>query len=428
MADRGNWYPLINQGIQWSPDGRPYYNTSDGRKDFVPPISAAQYQDDPKMIAWAATQGAKIDYSPVAGGGNPVVSNNSVPGGDFFHNRGTWNSENGGYDTGLNWGNILSLAIAGTITAGVAVAAMGGGAGAQAAVDAALATGSPEAGAAAAGVLPSTALGTGLSTLPSVAASGAVPAALGGGGVAAAAGGELAASAIPQAGMTSLPSAAASGDVAGALGAGEAGVLPSTELPQAGMTSLPNVAPSGAVPAALGAGGSILGTIGKTLGTVNKISDVLGGAGAAVSGATKAAGDTQYQNNLLDLQANNSNITGNNAFENQLEARSKTEASQRERDLANIYMGSYANNRTRSPFNPVAPTPYSAAYLKALKDLENQGGAELSKPAQYGTTQMPALKPYTNFVPNTGQSALQKIGNVAGPALGVAGQLYKLFA
>lgn len=141
MADRGNWHPLYDQGIQWDEGGNPFYLTSDSQRDYVPPIAAAQYQNDPKMLAWAQGRGATIDYSPVQSGGAPVVSNNSVPSGSLLRERGTWNSQSGGYDQGLNWTNILSMAVAGFITAGAAAALMGGGPAAESAVSTAMSTG-----------------------------------------------------------------------------------------------------------------------------------------------------------------------------------------------------------------------------------------------------------------------------------------------
>lgn len=193
MADRGSYYPLTQQGVQWDPKG-PYYNTSDGQKDYIPPISAAQYQDDPKMLAWAKQQGVTIDYGD--GSKPPVITNNSVPGGGLFHQRGEWNSTEGGYDQGLDWGNILSMVVAGVMTAGAATAALGGTAAASSAVTTATATGSVDAGlaaggagaaaaataapaAATAGTIAGTTGAVGMGTLPAVAASGAVGAATG---------------------------------------------------------------------------------------------------------------------------------------------------------------------------------------------------------------------------------------------------------
>lgn len=61
--------------------------------------------------------------------------------GGIFHTRPTWNQDSGEYEQGLDWGNILSMVVAGTLTAGVATAMMGGGAEAAAAVNTAVTTG-----------------------------------------------------------------------------------------------------------------------------------------------------------------------------------------------------------------------------------------------------------------------------------------------
>lgn len=418
----GAWYPLINQGVQWTPDGRPFYATSDGLRDFIPPVAAIQYQDDPKMVQWARSQGADIDYSDP---NNPKFISSGAPGGSFFTKRGEWNSLNGVYDQGTDWGNVLSLVIAGAITAGVATAALGGTAAAQTAVDAALATGSAETGAAAGGVLASTAIpASGMTALSAVAPSGLVGSALSAAPV-------LASTAIPAANITSLPAVTASGEVGGAFGTG--GELASTQIGngmvgglEAGSTG------SGQVANALSTG-SVLGAIGK------KLPDILDAAGNLVSGATKNAGDTQLQNLLLDQQArnsnisaNNSNISGESAVENALQGRSTLESKERNRALANIYMNSVTRNPSRSPFNPTAAPTNTQEYLDALAALSSQGAGQLKNPAAYGTGAMNPLKPYvpidTNYKPNTDQSGLQKAGNVISPLLGIGSTLARIYA
>lgn len=421
MADRGS-YSIDNKQVLWDAQGKPYYPTTDGHRSYIPPIAAAQYRDDPRMLAWAKGQGASIDYSPMESGGQPIVSNSSVPGGDFFHHRGEWNSEEGQYDTNFDWGAVLTLVVAGTITAGVATAALGGSTAAQTAVNTAIATGSPEAGAAAAGVLPSAAIGTGLSTLPEVAASGLVPAALSS---------ELAATAIPAAGMTSLPSAASSGELGSVLGPGGASTLPSTAT--SGISTLPNVTPSGGVGAALGTGANLAGLIDKGTGTIGKISDILGAAGAGVAGATQAAGQTQLQNALMGLTANGENITGNSAFENELMRRASEEDTQRGTALKDVYRQGIATHPNVSPFNPTGGPQYSSDYLGTLDKLKQQGADTLSGPAQYSTKKLPPLKPYTDYNPNTisgaggtEPSTMQTIGNWLGPSLSTISAIAKL--
>ncbi len=121
------------QTVLWDANGKPYWKTASGSKTYIPPIVAAQYQDDPKLRAWAASQGESIDYSKVASGGQAAVTNNARPGASLLKNAGTWNSKTGQFDRGVNWGNIMALGIAGAIAAPFVIGAVAGGAGAGAA-------------------------------------------------------------------------------------------------------------------------------------------------------------------------------------------------------------------------------------------------------------------------------------------------------
>jgi len=125
MADHtGNWYPLTNQGVQWDAQGKPYYNTSDGLRSYIPPISAAQYRDDPKMLAWAKAHGASI----TTGANGQLNVQSGAPEGGFWHGNGEWDSQTGQYDQPFNWGNLLSLGIGGAIAAPLVAGALGGSA------------------------------------------------------------------------------------------------------------------------------------------------------------------------------------------------------------------------------------------------------------------------------------------------------------
>lgn len=126
MADRGSWRTLMEGGVKWDAKG-PYYPTSDGRKAYIPPIAAAQYDDDPRMLQWAQAQGATLRDSPQG-----ITAGTSVPGGSLLKNRGTWNSQEGGYDQGINWGNVAALGVGGLIAA-PAIAGLAAGAGGGAA-------------------------------------------------------------------------------------------------------------------------------------------------------------------------------------------------------------------------------------------------------------------------------------------------------
>lgn len=96
--------------VQWDERGRPYWNVSDGSRHYIPPVVAAQYRDDPRMLAWAKSQGATLAGDP---GG--ITSGTSVPGAGFFRSRGVWNSREGTYDQPINWGNLASLALGGAM-------------------------------------------------------------------------------------------------------------------------------------------------------------------------------------------------------------------------------------------------------------------------------------------------------------------------
>lgn len=122
--------------IYWDERGSPYWMTAGGKKNYIPPITAAQYHDDPKMLAWAKSKGASIDYVKGEDGNMTVgpggVTNTSVPGQGILHKGGTWNSEKGQYDTPFDFGNLMSMIVGGTMAAPLLAGALGGGAAAGA--------------------------------------------------------------------------------------------------------------------------------------------------------------------------------------------------------------------------------------------------------------------------------------------------------
>lgn len=170
MASRGAWRPLTEQGVQWDPQGRPYYNTSDGRRDYIPPVVAAQFRDDPRMLAWAKAQGATLADSPQG-----ITVGTSVPGGGYLHGRGQWDSEQGKYVQPINGGNLLATGIGAAIGAPFLASALGGGGAAATTSNAA--GPAVTSGGGATGLLPATSV-SGYTTAPSVVAGG-IPAALG---------------------------------------------------------------------------------------------------------------------------------------------------------------------------------------------------------------------------------------------------------
>lgn len=108
MSSRGAWWPLTEQGVQWDPSGKPYYNTSDGKRDYIPPVAAAQYRDDPRMQQFATQFGVNAEHP-----------SGNIPGGGLLHQRGVWNSQKGQYDQPIDWGNLMSMGVGGFLTGGL---------------------------------------------------------------------------------------------------------------------------------------------------------------------------------------------------------------------------------------------------------------------------------------------------------------------
>lgn len=237
-------------------NGKPYYLSASGKKSYVPPASAMSMWDDPKALAWAKSQGYYIDGGregltkpmEVGADGKVIIPPNPVhmasQSGGIFHTTGTWDSNSGEFEHSIDWGNIMTIAIAGAIAAPFVAAAVGGAVGGGA--------GGAAGGAGGAGTLASSAIAPTLGTLPGVAASGAVPAAF-------ATAAPLASTAIaPTLGALAggapsgaVPAALAGGEAAAAGGEVAAATLPSsaTLVPTTGAMTA-GVPASGAVPAA----------------------------------------------------------------------------------------------------------------------------------------------------------------------------------
>lgn len=115
------YVPWNTKTILWDGSGKPYWQETNGtRRMYLPPITVSEYRDDPKAVAWAAANGVTAE--------NP---SGNVPGGGLLHHRGVWNDDTGKYDTPIDWGNVLSIAVGTALTAGAA-SAIGGGAAAGA--------------------------------------------------------------------------------------------------------------------------------------------------------------------------------------------------------------------------------------------------------------------------------------------------------
>lgn len=145
------------QKVLWDDKGPYNADPVTGAKHYIPPMTAVEMTDDPRVVAWGQSKGASYDPN------NPAATTAGAPSGGLFSSRGQWNDQTGQYDQGINWGNILSLVVAGTLTAGIADAIMGAPAGtaAQALTTGVAPDGTAIADAGTATLLPSTTIGTG---------------------------------------------------------------------------------------------------------------------------------------------------------------------------------------------------------------------------------------------------------------------------
>lgn len=95
-------------------------------------------QYDPKKGLWFTKPGGKVNYiSPVVMQGPNKTRGTTPDTGGGLVNKPSWNNQTGKWDNGLNWGNIMSLAVGGVLTWGMAYALMGGGEAASAALSSA---------------------------------------------------------------------------------------------------------------------------------------------------------------------------------------------------------------------------------------------------------------------------------------------------
>lgn len=152
-------------------------------------------------------------------------------------------------------------------------------------------------------------------------------------------------------------------------------------------------------------------------------------AGAAVGAATTAAGNNRLDQEKLALQANTQNTSGMSAVESALMARAAEEDAQRKTALRQLLLKNSVENPAHSPFDPVPAGKPNAALAQALGDLSTQDASMLAKPS---STQVSSMAPvsYTPLSTNaqqlqkqtgTAPSLLEKIGDVAGPGLTLAG-------
>lgn len=362
-----------NQHVYWDEQGRPYNKKVGGGKMYIAPLSASS-SEDPKMREWAAKMGVKVDYSDPTNHPGGTVLDSGRPGGGMFHESGTWNGNEGQWDQGLDWGNILTMVVAGVLTAGAASALMGGGAAAEAATSTALATGSSEAGMAAA-----TAAG-GVGAGEAGAVTGLAGSGLSG-GVGAATG----------AGVGIGETGAVTGLAGSGFGAG--GGLGLAAAPTVG-----DLATVGSSIAGQSGVGSLAATGAKGATTASKISDLLRAGGQEVGALADDAQKNRVQEGDKGL------------------ARSAEEDRQRRTALADVYRNNWYNTRQKGPNDPMPLQQMSPEYMATLKDLSDQGKKKLAQPAQYDTGNLAPVTPGT----------MEQIGQWLSPTLSTIGAVSKI--
>lgn len=440
------YVPLDQSVVLWDEQGKPYWRSMDGRnaRHYIPPMVAAQYRDDPRMLAWAQSQGFQInrddqglitgmDIRPGAGaGGNRPL--------DFKTGR-QWDSRTGSYDTDFDWGDVAILAAGGLVGAGAASALGAAGSGGAAGSIA-----SPTAAESAAGIssLSGSGLGAGASTVAaptlgagtgSVIGSGITPA-LGGSGIATPAAGGFGGASPALAGS----GAASSAGTSAALGGTMAPVASSSVPTSLGMGAVPSSSSTiggGAQGVMSGSGGTSGGSLmSRLLGNDNKYSNLFRGAGQGISGATSAAANNRGAALEAELAAQLARNEQQRDYESQLISRSVDDRA----SLNDAYKNSVIANRTmnREGYKPAmlsqtpgaapsalpnfgtgfkAPTAQERGNAQSLYDAANQ---RLTGGSQLPPLEKPVL--YQNDPRYLNASGGEKIGNWLGPVLsGIGG-------
>lgn len=217
--------------------------------------------------------------------------------------------------------------------------------------------------------------------------------------------------------------AAAAGGEAGASGAAAA-LGPSTA---ANMAATAGIAGGAGVPSSIAAAGGAAGAGGSLWSQIAKNALPIG---SAIGKAASAAGQNRVNQEGDALQANRDNVVGNQAYENQLMARAKQDASERHNALIDVARASDERNPNISPFNTRGPKTYSPEYLSTLTALEQAGVKRLATDPTNSMNTVPPLRPYkpldiTDVQGATGTrpSIWEQIGNYAAPALTTYGAL-----
>ncbi len=208
------------------------------------------------------------------------------------------------------------------------------------------------------------------------------------------------------------------GVLGGAGGAAEAGGLASSSV-------LGGTGAGGAAGVAGGAGtlASVAGGA-STLGTLGKFNNLLGDVGKGIGAATTAAGQNNLNQEELGLRAAGTDITGQQAFTNEEVAVNKENAAMENQHLKDQYMLEKANHPSVSPFNITGGPKYSPEYVSTLQQIAQTNPELLKMPAPYKPIGANGLQAATGTTPST----LQKIGQVASPALTALPSVLKMFA
>lgn len=319
----------------------------------------------------------------------------------FFSNPDKWNPQAQRYESGgRNWGNIMSLVVAGVLTMGMADLIMAGG------TPAIVMSGAPASNIAA--------------VESAVAATtGGTAAGVGGGAV-----------------------TGASGATAAGTGINTAGLFAPTGM--VGTTS--SVAPTAgglASGASAAGGGSVfsrfLGGAGKLFGGSKGeiIGNILGGAGRGISGATQASANNRGVALEAELEAERIRQTGKNDYERQLIARSQDDrdslgdawlrSNQAHRVLNNT--GYTPASISQTPGSPASPIPMFdlGAGTRAPTEGQRSDAQGLYDQVQkrFSGSQLPPLQPhvpYQNDPKYMNPGGGERIGNWLGPALTIFGQ------
>lgn len=157
--------------------------------------------------------------------------------------------------------------------------------------------------------------------------------------------------------------------------------------------------------------------------TLTKVGNLLGDVGKGIGAIDTAAGNNRLNQEQLGLQANNSNITGQNAYENQVLGVDKANTTKDTQALKNQYLLEKAQHPAVSPFDVTGGVKYSPAYLASLSALAAKTPNYLAPPAPYVPINPADVQGATNTAPST----LSKIGQALGPALTVAPKIAALF-